>query len=284
MPSALPRDGAFADLPDELLVLVLRNQAPRILGRLARTCQRLRRVASSGALWSELFRRRFPRAYRSRAASSTPAQIERMPWKRTYCEQIYEQWARRRHAQEQQRIRDSERHKAEARQWCKVGGRGTQRLFNTVYHDTSGIGSVGSISSVAGSDASPVRRRGTASPSLNSPVLERSLGATGSSFFMEQMAANTRQFLKPSNKKKFLKARAGEQRIEQARGRGSRRASGLVTRAAADSSRGQDLIRRTGLPQGLLQREHRLRRDRPLSAAGPPGRPKGLSLAPPPTA
>lgn len=275
-----PRDGAFADLPDELLVVVLRNQmGPRTLGRLARTCWRLHRVASNGALWSELFQRRFPRAYRSRMASTcTPGQIERMPWKQNYCEQVYEQWARRRHTQEQQRAREVERHKAEARQWCKVGGRGTQRLYNTLYPDASG-----SPSSVGRPDSSPLRRPSLSSASLGSPVLERSLGTTGSSFFMEQMAANTRQFLKPSNKKRFLKAKAGEGRSEESRGRSLGRGYGLRAGTAAGAGRvhGMDPRRHEAFAQGGRRQQLR----RPVSAAAPPrGRPKGPSLVPPPTA
>ena len=272
--------GAFADLPDEIVVIVLRNQGPRTLGRLARTCRRLHRIASSGALWSELFRRRFPRAYRARAASCVPAQVERMPWKQTYCDQVYEQWARRRYAHEQQKLRESERHKEEARQWCKVGGRGTQRLYNTVYPDSSRPSSIGSRTLQA--DGSPLRRPGSSSASLDSPVLDRSLGTMGSSFFMEQMAANTRQFLKPSNKKPFLKARAGERRSEQSRGRSVGRGSGSVAGAGVERVHG-NLRRASGsLPQG--QGSRRQRHVRPLSAAAPPGRPKGPSLAPPPTA
>ena len=275
-----PRDGAFADLPDELLVVVLRNQmGPRTLGRLARTCWRLHRVASNGALWSELFQRRFPRAYRSRMASTcTPGQIERMPWKQNYCEQVYEQWARRRHTQEQQRAREVERHKAEARQWCKVGGRGTQRLYNTLYPDASG-----SPSSVGRPDSSALRRPSLSSASLGSPVLERSLGTTGSSFFMEQMAANTRQFLKPSNKKRFLKAKAGEGRSEESRGRSLGRGYGLRAGTAAGAGRvhGMDPRRHEAFAQGGRRQQLR----RPVSAAAPlRGRPKGPSLVPPSTA
>eukprot|EP01043_Picozoa_sp_COSAG02_P037285 COSAG02_NODE_2785_length_8032_cov_173.978066_5_plen_345_part_00 len=281
-PQTQARDGVFADLPDELVVVVLRTQGPRALGRLARTCRRLNRIASSGLLWSELFQRRFPRAYRSRAASCTPRHIERMPWKRTYCEQIYEQWARRRYTQEQQRARERERHITEARKWCTVGGRGTQRLYNTLYSDASGNSSVTDSSRPARPEGSPLRREGATTASLDSPVLERSLGRTGSSFFMEQMAANTRQFLKPSNKKRFLKARAGERRIEEVSCRSGRShgvGAGVVPGAGHVHGMGR---RRNGaVPQG--SRRHQ-QLSRPLSAAGPAGRPKGPSLAPPPTA
>ncbi len=274
--------GAFADLPDELLVVVLRNQGPRALGRLACTCQRLNRVASSGLLWSELFQRRFPRAYRSRAGTCTAQQIERMPWKRAYCEQVYEQWARRRYVQGQQRARENERHRMEARQWCTVGGRGTQRLYNTLYPDASSASSVRGSPGAVRTDGSLVRRQAVSTASLDSPVLERSLGRTGSSFFMEQMAANTRQFLKPSNKKRFLKARQGEGRNEEARGR-SGRGHGVGAGATTQPGHVHGMGRRSNgtIPQGS-RRQQQLRR--PLSAAAPAGRPKGPSLAPPPTA
>jgi hypothetical protein len=275
--AVVPRDGAFADLPDELLVIVLGHLEPRVLGRLARTCRRLRRVASGGALWSVLFRKRFPRAYRSRAiASLSPERLERLPWKRTYCEQHYEQWARRRHALEQQREKQSERQQAEARQWCKVGGRGTQRLYNTVYADEGGGNGGRTKTTVGSANGSPVRRQGPSSANAGSPVVERSLGV-GSSFFMEQMAANTRQYLKPSNKKRFLKAGTGG-------GRG-----GAAAAAAAGSrgmrgggERGGRGGRGVMLPLGSQRQQGR--RSRPQSAAAPPGRPQGPSLAPPPTA
>ena len=265
-PVRLPRGGAFAALPDELLVVVLAQLEPRVLGRLARTCRRLRVEASSGSLWSVLFRRRFPRAYRSRVATLTPARLEHLPWKRSYCEQLYEQWVRRRHKQEEQKVKESEKQQMQARQWAKVGGRGTQRLYNTVYEQGGGSPVASRRNGAAlldSPDESSVRRRASGG-SVGDPSspLERSLGRNDA-FFMEQMAANTRQYLKPANKKKFLNKGGGKGGAGAGVGEGGRAGGG--PRAQSQQSGG----RTAGRPRG---------RRRPASAAGPPGRPIAVDL------
>lgn len=58
-PSAATRAGALEQLPDELLLHVLRHlDAPSLL-RLACTCRRLRALAADDGLWRRLFRLRF---------------------------------------------------------------------------------------------------------------------------------------------------------------------------------------------------------------------------------
>ena len=261
-------------IPDELLVSVLVQLDGRTLGRLACTCRRFRRQCSAGVLWCRLFRRRFPRAFRVQAGGLRPQQLARLPWKRSYHDQLYEQWARRRLAQEQRQAAADARQQQQFETWSKIGGRGTQRMYRQFYEAepvaSPALGSRLERSSLGG--GSPVGRQ----PS-GSSVMEQSLGLSGK-FFMEQMAANTRQFLKPtSTKRPFLRARSGASGGQRGgrgaapggRGRGGGRAGGRGRgRAGAGAGAGAG---------GGRQR-------RPVSATGGPRGPRGPVLVPPPTA
>ena len=261
-------------IPDELLVSVLVQLDGRTLGRLACTCRRFRRQCSAGVLWCGLFRRRFPRAFRVQAGGLRPQQLARLPWKRSYHDQLYEQWARRRLAQEQRQAAADARQQQQFSTWSKIGGRGTQRMYRQFYEAepvaSPALGSRLERSSLGG--GSPVGRQ----PS-GSSVMEQSLGLSGT-FFMEQMAANTRQFLKPtSTKRPFLRARSGASGGQGQRG----------GRGAAPGGRGRGGGRAGGRGRGRAAAGAGASRQsrRPVSATGGPRRgPRGPVLVPPPTA